>query len=124
MRVRLVATPLIILSFWLILGTAWSFGQNAKNATHVPVFVTVMRPHGFEPSSVTLDARHLFLTVYNRTGLTKLTLALDRVQGNRVKQVDVVAATPHYTELFDLSPGTYTLSETSHSKWTCTIVVK
>jgi hypothetical protein len=115
-----------VLSSYLILCSGWCSGQNIKNAAHVPIFVTVMRPHGFEPSSVTLDARHFLLTVYNRTGLSlaKLTLAPDQVHAPAVKQVDIVPATPHYTDILDLSPGTYILTEADHPQWTCKILVK
>jgi hypothetical protein len=119
-------TPRLALSSCLILFAGWTFGQNIKTATHVPIFVTVLRPHGFEPSSVTLDARHFLLTVYNRTGLSlaKLTLAPDKIQASALKHVDIVASTPQYTDLLDLTPGTYILTEADHPKWTCKIVVK
>jgi len=82
-----------------------------------------LRPDGFEPESIAIPARKFFLAVDNRSGLTEMALRLDRQAGPLIQSVNIDHKKLDWIDLFELSPGTYTLSESNHPGLTCTITV-
>jgi hypothetical protein len=86
--------------------------------------VVRLRRTGFEPREITRAAGRFVLFVDNRSGLDEMDLQLSRLTGERVHDVQVPREKLDWDELFDLTPGTYLLTEANHPGWVCRITVK
>lgn len=80
-------------------------------------------PHGIEPAEITRGHRQFALILDNRSGLPEVDLRLDREQGSRVREVRVPHEQRNWSEILDLAPGQYVLSEANHPSWTCRITI-
>lgn len=74
---------------------------------------------GFDPPEVIRPAGRFMLSVDNRSGADELTLILKRGNGNKVLEVKVSGQKGDWSEVIDLQPGRYTLSEAGHPDWKC-----
>lgn len=86
------------------------------------VLITIF-PGGFNTTQITSPAIPFFLLIENCSGLSEVSLKLDRVAGNRLRQVAVGREQPDWSDLLDLTPGEYVLSEANHPDWICHITV-
>jgi hypothetical protein len=86
------------------------------------VLITIT-PGGFNATEITSPPIPFFLLIENRSGLSELSLRLDRLAGNRLRQVSVGREQPDWSDLLDLTPGSYVLSEANHSDWNCRITI-
>jgi len=86
------------------------------------VLITIT-PGGFNTTQITSPAIPFFLLIENRSGLSEVSLRLDRVAGNRLRQVSVGREQPDWSDLLDLTPGEYVLREANHSDWNCRITI-
>jgi hypothetical protein len=80
-----------------------------------------LRPSGFIPSEVTVDAGKYLLLLQNRSGLKGLSFRLERENESRVAESDQQKR--DWKAQVRLSPGTYILSEASHPEWRSVITV-
>lgn len=109
--------------------TAWiwfdqtSLAQNQSNRERVETELVTIRPTGFEPAEISRVQGRFLLAVDNRAGLEEVTLRLDRVAGNRLRDVKVPRRKLDWREFVDLTPGRYVLSEAAHPEWNCTITI-
>ncbi|MFY9571919.1 MAG: hypothetical protein WAV20_11015 [Blastocatellia bacterium] len=85
--------------------------------------IVVINRTGFETTEISRPAGPFFLTVADRSGLEEVELRLDRVAGSRLHDVRVPREKLDWTEILDLAPGGYTLTEVSHSEWVCHITI-
>lgn len=99
-----------------------------KSGDHAPLVVVVLRPHGFEPATLTLSDNTFVLMVINQAGgaadpdftltdaaLPKTAAALHTSKASQ-NGVDT-------WRILTLPKGTYTASLSNHSKATLTIEV-
>jgi len=86
------------------------------------VLITIT-PGGFNTTQITSPAIPFFLLIENRSGLSDISLRLDRLAGNRLRTVTVGREQPDWADLLDLTPGSYVLSEANHADWICHITV-
>jgi len=86
------------------------------------VLITIT-PGGFNTTQITSPAIPFFLLIENRSGLSEVSLRLDRLAGSRLRQVSVGREQPDWADLLDLTPGEYVLSEANHSDWNCRITI-
>jgi hypothetical protein len=86
------------------------------------VLITIT-PGGFNTTEITSPPIPFFLLIENRSGLSELSLRLDRLAGNRLRQASVGREQPDWSDLLDLTPGSYVLSEANHSDWNCRITI-
>ena len=86
------------------------------------VLITIA-PGGFDTAQITAPAVPFFLLVENRSGLDEVSLLLDRIAGARLRQATVPQEQLDWSDLLDLSPGEYVLSEASHPNWICRITI-
>jgi hypothetical protein len=104
--------------------------QSAHVTQQVPVkgkltdsvLVTIF-PGGFNTTQITSPAIPFFLLIENRSGLSEVSLRLDRVASSRLRTAAVQREQPDWADLMDLSPGDYVLSEANHPDWICHITV-
>ena len=81
-------------------------------------------PRGFEPTEITVVPGPFFLVVENRSGVPQMSLRVNQAGGFLVKSADVGEEMVDWADLFDLSPGSYVLSETGHPGKFCNLTVK
>jgi hypothetical protein len=85
--------------------------------------VLTLTSHGFEPNTLIRPHGQFVLIVQNRSLVESIDLALDRVAGARLRDVPVPRNKYDWNDLFDLTPGQYTLTEAGHPKWSCDITI-
>lgn len=86
--------------------------------------VLTLNAEGFIPAEVTRDAGRFQLSVDNRSGVEELTLNLKGADGTLLREMRVGRGGSDWSELLDLAPGSYTLSEASHSNWVCVFIIR
>ncbi len=80
-------------------------------------------PHGFEPREITRLQGRFLLLVDNRSGLSATSLALTREAGARTHEMRVPREEPNWSDVVNLPPGRYVLTESDHPRWTCLITI-
>jgi len=83
----------------------------------------ILSSSGFNPAEVRPQSGRFLLSIDNRSGSGDLVFKLSRPDGTLIRELRMAGAGGDWTEAFDLSKGTYKLSEANHSAWVCTIVV-
>jgi hypothetical protein len=78
-------------------------------------------PHGFEPQEITRPQGRFLLMIDNRSGLASTSLSLTREAGPRTHEMGVPRESPNWSDIVDLPPGTFVLSELDHPRWACRI---
>jgi hypothetical protein len=84
--------------------------------------ITITR-RGFEPAEITRAAGRFILMVENRSGLEEVTFRLDQENGSRVYEVALPQEKPDWSEVVDLQPGVYVLTEANHADWLARITI-
>lgn len=85
--------------------------------------VLTLSPEGFVPAEVTRGPGRFQLSVDNRSGVDDLTLNLRGSDGTQLRQIKAAPGSD-WSELLDLAPGSYALSEASHSNWVCFFTIR
>ena len=80
-------------------------------------------PRGFQPEKITRRKGKVFLAFENRSGIQSISLRINRVDGNRLKEVTVTREQLDWIDVFDLLPGRYLITEANHPNWACSINV-
>ena len=83
-----------------------------------------LNSNGFDPAEVRPPSGRFLLSIDNRSGAGELILRLLRTDGTQIRELKIPGGGGDWSEAFDLSAGTYTLSEMNHSTWVCTIIVQ
>lgn len=85
--------------------------------------VITIRHFGFEPAQITRPQKGFLLILTNFSGYENLALRLDRVAGERLREVLLPRNQLHWDEVLDLLPGNYVLTEAAHPGWICRITI-
>jgi hypothetical protein len=80
-------------------------------------------PHGFEPRELTRPPGQFLLLIDNRSDLAATLLSLTREAGPRTHEMHVPREEPNWSEVVDLQPGNYVLTEANHPRWECRITI-
>jgi hypothetical protein len=86
------------------------------------VLITINRG-GFYPAALSRPKGKFFLMVENRSEQREVDMRLDRVTGARMRKVKVPGGQLDWTELLDLNPGEYRLTEANNPDWGCHITI-
>ena len=89
----------------------------------VEVEVLTLRPRGFEPAEVKRPAGRFLLAVSSQTGGEGVSLALARVQGQRLREMRMGRGRVRSVNEFDLPPGEYLLTAEGHPEWSCRLTL-
>lgn len=85
--------------------------------------IVTIRPWGFEPAEINRPKGRFVLMVDNRSGLGDVDLRLNRQAGGSLHQVRVPREQQDWNDEFELEPGQYVLTESSHPEWSCRITI-
>jgi hypothetical protein len=121
----------LVISFLLLAASpGWSFllapnvaAQSASPSKPPEAEIITIHPHGFDPSEIHRPAARILLVVNNRSGVSDLHLRLDRVAGQREREVRVRRGKLEWRDYLELVPGRYRLTEVNHPAWICEIVI-
>ncbi len=80
-------------------------------------------PHGFEPGQITRPQGRFLLLIDNRSSVATTALALTSEVGQRTHEMRVPREEPNWSEVVDLRPGHYVLTEADHPLWSCRITI-
>jgi hypothetical protein len=137
--VIITLTTVVLLAI-VIGGRSWRRSSNASGGTkgfktqvepshggsqrvRLETELITIGPRGFEPSTIRRPIGRFFLAIENRSGLDSVNLRIDRVAGNRLKEVAVTGGQLDWIDVVDLIPGDYVITEAEHPDWVCKITV-
>jgi hypothetical protein len=104
-------------------GISVSGQQPPQASKRIDAVVLELSPYGFSPSEVTHTPNAFFILIRNISGPANRTLILTNSNGRQQRQVMLTRTNPHWREILTLTPGKYTLTETNHPTWKCTISI-
>jgi hypothetical protein len=105
-------------------GEPKSRGQDAQSTpTRLDSVLITINRGGFYPAAFSRPQGKFFLLVENRSELREVDLRLDHVTGRRLLDVNVPDGQLDWTELLDLNPGEYRLTEANRPDWVCNITI-
>ena len=85
--------------------------------------VIALRATGFEPQQLTRSARPFLLLLNNYSLLPVAKLQVERMDGVIIRTISLSDKTRTWSDVIDLPPGNYRLSEATHSHWFCQITL-
>jgi hypothetical protein len=97
--------------------------QRIRSIANFESELITITPHGFEPRELTRPQGRFLLMVDNRSGVAATALALTSEAGQRTHQMRVPREEPNWSEVVDLPPGRYVLTEADHPRWSCRITI-
>lgn len=103
--------------------TAGATSAPAPASQRIEVEVVVLTPDGFQPASITRAKGQFILVAHHRSGLSQADLRLDRDTGAHVDQASVPREKAQWSNMYDLPPGKYLLTEATHPGWICSITI-
>lgn len=91
--------------------------------TEIEVELITLRPAGFEPSEITRPKGPFVLVIDDRSGKDVSSIRLQKVQGERLRDVNTNRGKSEWHDLVDLPPGDYVLTDSSNSAAQCQIII-
>lgn len=111
-----------VMSSWNTHGTAKSLLLNANAQDPRSELTVELNNNGFSPSELQHRPGTFGIAVHNKTISGDYTLRLVAEDGTVLHEINVQKGSTAWT--VNLQTGTYTLTETNHPQWTCSIVVQ
>jgi len=105
------------------IGTSFTHPMSQRNRSNIESEVITITPHGFEPQAINRPQGRFLLMIDNRSGLTTNTPQLTREVGGRLLDLIVRREEPNWSDVIELQPGRYILSEAGHPNWICLITI-
>ena len=100
-----------------------ALGQPAVYQDPIEEVSLMLTPSGFAPAELRPHGKKFLFSLDNRTDVKELILRIARKNGDQIREIRVPGGGGDWSELLELQPGNYTLSEVAHPNWTCTIVI-
>ncbi len=98
--------------------------QRARPIAQMESELITVTPHGFEPREITRPKGAFLLLIDNRSGRAQAsTPRLSQEVGPQLREMNVPREQPNWSDLLDLQPGSYVLTEASHPAWSCHITI-
>lgn len=79
--------------------------------------------HGFEPQEITRPAGAFLLFIEDRSGFEHISPQLTRLAGLRVLNLAISREQPDWSDVLNLKPGTYLLTDSDHPSWLCRVTI-
>lgn len=83
-----------------------------------------LRATGFDPAKIARPKGAFFLVIQNRAGVNELAFQFDKEVENKLKAVKVAPKKTSWSDVVDLNPGTYKMTELTHPEWSLEITIK
>jgi hypothetical protein len=98
--------------------------QDNQAGERIEAEIITIRPNGFEPAEITRPQGRFLLAINNRSGISEMTLRLNRDGGNEQRDLQAAQKTSRkWRDVVDLYPGRYLLKEAAHPDWVCRITI-
>lgn len=109
-------------------GALRTVSDNRSQAADGPsrkleVELITLRPAGCEPAEIVRPKGAFVLFLDDRSGKENSSLALQRLNGERLRAVNINRKKSEWHDLVDLSPGTYVLQHTHNPELRCQITI-
>ena len=88
------------------------------------VELITLKPEGFEPSEIVRPKGPFVLLVDDRSGKEGSSLRLQRLLGERLRDVNTTRRKSEWYDLIDLPPGDYVLSDAENATKRCRITLR
>lgn len=98
-----------------------AMNADAGSEDRIEVETITVDARGFSPREITSRHGPFMLAISNHSGNSAINLRLDRVAGNRMHEVRLPKGRTKWSEVLNLPPGEYVLSEQNHPNWHCFI---
>jgi hypothetical protein len=85
--------------------------------------LVTVTPHGFEPSEITRPTGRFVLMVEDRSGLNTISSRLRLQAGLTLRNIPMKREQPNWSDVINLQPGRYVLSDGDHPDWVCHITI-
>jgi hypothetical protein len=100
-----------------------SHSHAADGPSTLEVELLTLRPAGCEPAEIVRPKDAFVLFIDDRSGKENSSLILQRVNGERLRAVNVNRKKSEWNDVLDLSPGTYVLQDTNNPELRCQITI-
>ncbi len=98
--------------------------QPVRTIAQMESELITMTPHGFEPREITRPKGAFLLLVDNRSGRATAPNARFTVEaGAQLREIVVPREQPNWSDVVNLEPGRYVLTDANHPSWTCHITI-
>lgn len=94
-----------------------------RESDNPEVELITLRPEGFEPMQIARPKGPFVLVVDDRSGKEGSALSLQRVKGERLRDLSTNRKKSEWYDLVDLPPGDYLLSDTENPERRCQITL-
>lgn len=98
-------------------------GSSTRPGSPLEVELITLLPGGFEPSELVRYQDLFVLFVDDRSGKENTSLVLQRVNGERLRPVNLNRKKSQWHDVVDLSPGTYVLQDANNAELRCQITI-
>ena len=136
MRLRILArsktlVPLSLVALFVVAAGLVANGRFAgkQEATQhetdkLEVELITLRPEGFEPSKIVRQRGPFVLLVDDRSGKENSSLQLQRLKGERLRDLNTNRKKAEWYDLVNLPPGEYRLTDAANTERRCQITIE
>ena len=96
--------------------------RNRQIAQMESELITIT-PHGFEPQEITRPAGAFLLFIEDRSGFKRISPQITRLAGLRVLNLTISREQPDWSDVLNLQPGVYLLTDSDHPTWLCRVTI-
>ena len=127
MKKRYLSPILIVLTVFgiVLIGSGYRrSGASQPNApTELEVELITLRAYGFEPTEITRPKGPFVLFVEDRSGRSDSSLRLQRVKGERLRDVNTTRMKSEWHDVVNLPAGEYLLLDGNNPEARCQITI-
>lgn len=98
--------------------------QSRLAPVALPGVAVILTPNGFQPQQLTRPTGKFVLAVVPQIGSLDFSFSFDDGLGRHLRAAQIPSEQPHWADVYDLPPGTYTLRELNHPEWVCQVTIK
>jgi hypothetical protein len=98
--------------------------RTSSGQERVEAEVITLGPTGFEPAEIRRPAGRALLAVDNESGLEEAVIRLTRADGQLLHEARIPRRQKKWRQVFDFTPGVYTLTVVDRSEWSCSITIE
>ena len=120
---RIPLIVIAILSITTLVSSSILNRGSTDDSQPAEIELITVQPAGFEPSEITRTKGAFVLFLDDRSGKENSSLVLQRLNGERLRRINLKRKKSNWNEVVDLSPGTYILQDGSNAERRCQITI-